>query len=672
MGRTEPTVVKPPAAFRRDARAKRARATINKVIPGLLTAHPRARKGIESSELIVDPPRFRGIHPLLPGQQRGPDINNYTTGTQRGVSDAQKEPAAAAARKNKQRGNEEGKKRLDQPRKGKVRSSKNLGKAQNRRLEIEQASLEEERLARVHQSDSRKDNESGSNKRIKDASQTSAHGFDTNGYRITLRVSDTLEAAHSLFLGESQDHDRSNTSKMLDGSLSIHNKKPTPKDRSERSGSVKDKGRRCNDKGRGKIGILNMASPLSPGGGFLNGATSQEETLCMRTTLLPALRDEFYRLPELGVVYTPDVLVFRRSSSHPSSAPAPPRTTTHNGEEKAEGESDEDEAGTAKEKDVDVLPKNDRWFVDVVSAAMLRLPDTETETETLSEIGIETNNTTSETDDDDDGEDNVEAHSHQQHRQQKTNRRYTSAADRELVRRKMRAVMRVLASRGCERVVLGAWGCGAYGNPVGEIAEAWRRVLVPAPPPSHNSVFSSTSHHPVSHSVESDNRSRKGEIGGRKRDTNKDRQEDETAEEQEVRAWATVIKEVVFAIQDANLATAFARAFGEDVLPLPHPLSFQNVEQDNDGRGGGGQKTVAHELRAKIAELETQLSQVRSLHMRQGLESILAGLRREMPSASSSSSADVARQHDDSGGDEKVEDSDGNDEDENENGDEYP
>lgn len=35
------------------------------------------------------------------------------------------------------------------------------------------------------------------------------------------------------------------------------------------------------------IAVLSMASPLRPGGGVLTGATSQEESLCMRSTLLP-------------------------------------------------------------------------------------------------------------------------------------------------------------------------------------------------------------------------------------------------------------------------------------------------------------------------------------------------------------------------------------------------
>ena len=94
----------------------------------------------------------------------------------------------------------------------------------------------------------------------------------------------------------------------------------------------------------GRLAILNLASPLRPGGGFLNGATAQEEALCMRTTLYPALKEEFCRLPEVGAVYTPDVLMFR---SHLPGYPD--------------------------------LPKYNRFFVDVVTSAMHRMPDIEEE-----------------------------------------------------------------------------------------------------------------------------------------------------------------------------------------------------------------------------------------------------------------------------------------------------
>ncbi|KAI1200661.1 hypothetical protein F5X97DRAFT_340154 [Nemania serpens] len=408
MGRTEPTVVKPPAAFRRDARAKRARATLNKVIPALLSAHPRARRGVESSELIVDPP---ALH-------------------RRGVA---------------------------------------------------------------------------------------REGGGKDGPRITLRIADTLTAAQSL----------------LDPGPS-----PSPpplhqhKRQGKRRGSKEDGAHTAPDSADAgtKVGILNMASPLSPGGGFLNGATSQEESLCMRTTLLPALRDEFYRLPELGVVYTPDVLVFRSAGAS------------------AVGSTGDDEN--------DVLPKNDRWFVHVASAAMLRLPETE------------------------DG-------------------RYAKAADRELAERKMRAVLRVLCAAGCNRVVLGAWGCGAYGNPVAEIAEAWRRVL----------------------------RRRGGRKGGR----------DKKPRTRDKEAWGAFIDEVVFAIKDPGMAASFARAFGEDILPLPTSRSGGDGDggsmSSTTGDGGEDAAEVARvsEVWEKIAQLEMQVEQVRSPHLKLGLETVLAGLRRQLP-----------------------------------------
>ncbi|KAJ7757004.1 hypothetical protein B0H16DRAFT_1314554 [Mycena metata] len=164
----------------------------------------------------------------------------------------------------------------------------------------------------------------------------------------------------------------------------------------------------CTD-GSGSVAVLSMASELRPGGGFLSGANSQEESLCMRTTLYASLQEGFYRLPELGCVYTEDVCVFRGTYGN-SSRPATPSTN--------------------------VNPTSEWWFVDVISCAAVRGPD-------------------------------VDEHEH-----------YTDAAQRDLMREKIKCIFRAAVAKGCRQVVLGAFGCGAFGNPPTEVAQLFRRVLL--------------------------------------------------------------------------------------------------------------------------------------------------------------------------------------------------
>ena len=73
-----------------------------------------------------------------------------------------------------------------------------------------------------------------------------------------------------------------------------------------------------------KLGILNFASAHSPGGGFINGAQAQEESLARSSTLYPSLMtntgQQFYALhkgdPKGGyythaMIYSPGVVFFR-------------------------------------------------------------------------------------------------------------------------------------------------------------------------------------------------------------------------------------------------------------------------------------------------------------------------------------------------------------------------
>ncbi|WAO95913.1 DUF2263 domain-containing protein [Fusarium falciforme] len=371
MGRTEPSIGRPPAAFRKDARAKKAKATLNQTIPQLLSAHPRARRGIEAAELIVNP---------SPGDR-------------------------------------------------KAEIKKSNGQAES----------------------------------------------DPPGPRLCLQVADTLTTARSLLARD------------------------TP------SGVTLDLGNK-----NARVAILNMASPLSPGGGFLNGAGSQEESLCMRTTLLPSLKDEYYRLPEVGAIFTPDVLVFR--------------------DEEAE----------------DVLEKNDRFFVNCITAAMLRGPEID-----VNELGRGS---------------------------------YTHEKDRELVLQKMKMVMRICQAKGVKRLVAGAWGCGAYGNPVLEIARAWRKVLLPP----------------------------------RKNSKSKQKGTRET--------WDGV-DEVVFAIKDAGMAEAFAEAFGEGLMRDESP----DANEDEEDEEVDPEEVKRQELQVKIRELEQRIEAAANPRVKEGLTSILEGLRKQLP-----------------------------------------
>jgi uncharacterized protein (TIGR02452 family) len=89
-----------------------------------------------------------------------------------------------------------------------------------------------------------------------------------------------------------------------------------------------------------KIAVLNMASPMQPGGGVLRGAKAQEESLCMRSTLYHSLKMEWYRLPDDAIVYTPDVLVFKSANS-----------------------------------ELRMLDASERFYVDVISCAAVRMPE---------------------------------------------------------------------------------------------------------------------------------------------------------------------------------------------------------------------------------------------------------------------------------------------------------
>ncbi|KAM0722459.1 hypothetical protein Q7P37_001900 [Cladosporium fusiforme] len=265
---------------------------------------------------------------------------------------------------------------------------------------------------------------------------------------------------------------------------------------------------------RPNVAVLNMASPIRPGGGFLDGANSQEEFLCARTTLYPSLWDSFYRLPEAGGIYTPDVLVFRDSTPEAND-----------------------------------LSKRDRYFVDMLSAGMFRFPDARGRSEDRDSsctCGVS----------------------------------YCDN-DREIVTRKMKAVMRIAESKGAERLVLGAWGCGAYGNPVKEVAKIWRKVIAGGP-----------------------------------------RQRRPNAEQ-----WDG-IKEIVFAIPDRSMVREFERAF-TDVL-CTDPVTPPSEEPAAERTELSAQDMMIQDLIKKIAETELQLEQMINPRSRLRIKETLKQLNRDL------------------------------------------
>lgn len=427
MGRTEKSQGLAPPAIRKDIRAKQAKQAINKTIPALLASISRANRGVESSQLIIDPTPASLVASGKKedeGQEDATYIKRKGQGRRKikGERDVQEETEHPKSRKHK--------KSID--------------------LKDEFATL-----------------------------SLASHPTSSPATRkIRIIATDTLTAAHMLAFPNHYDP----------SCPKLPKKSPN-------------------------ICILNMASPLRPGGGVLTGATSQEEFLCARTTLLPSLLESYYRLPELGGIWSPDILVFHNAGP----------------------------LGDAKGE----LGPGERYWVDVVSAGMLRFPELEGGEEEVKRLGKK---------------------------------------DKGIVEGKMRAVLRIMQQKGAKKVVLGAWGCGAYGNPVTDVAQAWRKVL-------------------------------DGAVSGSK--------SGKKGKPTEAETWPN-LEEVVFAISNRKMAKDFAHAFDSKIEVEDGPGDNADDEDDEE------EDKVAEELRTTINKMESQLSAVWNPDLKSRMGVIMDGLKAQL------------------------------------------
>ena len=167
---------------------------------------------------------------------------------------------------------------------------------------------------------------------------------------------------------------------------------------------------------------------------MLNGALAQEESLCTRSTLFASLPDDFYRLPEDGAIYSPDVLVFR----------------------------------DAEQQD---LPKQDCFFIDVISCAALRFPDL---------VPVERPDRARSGNGGAELIDSLEAgrlSERVREREARWDYEYADETSREAMVLKVRLILQIAKEKRITHLVLGALGCGAYGNPPTEVARIFRRVI---------------------------------------------------------------------------------------------------------------------------------------------------------------------------------------------------
>ncbi|KAJ0415140.1 hypothetical protein BJY00DRAFT_293933 [Aspergillus carlsbadensis] len=193
--------------------------------------------------------------------------------------------------------------------------------------------------------------------------------------------------------------------------------------------------------------IINFASHKKPGGGWLNGAMAQEESICYRSSLGLSLHRRDYPLNLEDAIYSPFVLVMRGDLATGHHLLASPTNPPEN------------------------LP-----VVSAITVAALYRPALRTLVLSQPNPPRPRGSLS-------------HGHASRLHRgssspsaspaPSRPQRQHVFARDkdRNLTKAKMRLALRIAATNGHGMLVLGALGCGVYANPPGEVANCWLEVL---------------------------------------------------------------------------------------------------------------------------------------------------------------------------------------------------
>ena len=181
--------------------------------------------------------------------------------------------------------------------------------------------------------------------------------------------------------------------------------------------------------------IINFASHRKPGGGWMNGAMAQEESLCYRSSLALSLHRKFYPLALDEAIYSPHVLVMRGDMAHGHTV-------------------------------LDSAPA-DLPVVSGMTIAALHRPILRTLVQSAPHRGPYGHTACGQ----------YRSSSASRSPPRRTRQIFARDRDRQLTKSKMRLVLRTAAANRHDMLVLGALGCGVYANPPAEIARCWLEVL---------------------------------------------------------------------------------------------------------------------------------------------------------------------------------------------------